>query len=51
MYSLLILSLSYMTPDYWSVDYLSPPDNAVLEVGGIGFMSDGDLVASTQERH
>jgi glucose/arabinose dehydrogenase len=48
MYSLLILSLSYMTPDYWSVDYLSPPDNAVLEVGGIGFMSDGDLVASTR---
>ncbi len=35
-------------PEYWSVDYLSPPEGEVLEVGGIGFMSDGDLVASTR---
>ena len=32
----------------WTIDYLTPPIGAVLEVGGIGFMSDGDLVASTR---
>ena len=33
---------------YWQVDYLKPPKGAILEVGGIGFMSDGDLIASTR---
>ncbi len=35
------------TPPF-SVDYLSPPKGEVLEVGGMGFMSDGDLVVSTR---
>ena len=34
--------------EFWTVDYLAPPEGEVLEVGGIGFMSDGDLVASTR---
>jgi glucose/arabinose dehydrogenase len=32
----------------WTIDYLSPPDGAVLEVGGMGFMEDGDMVVSTR---
>jgi len=32
----------------WTIDYLTPPDGAVLEVGGMGFMSDGDMVVSTR---
>ena len=32
----------------WTVEYLSPPEGAVLEVGGMGFMSDGDMVVSTR---
>ncbi len=50
IFSLFILSisLSQVTPEYWTVDYLTPPEGAVLEVGGIGFMSDGDLIASTR---
>ncbi len=44
-----IIALAQTTqPDYWAVDYLDPPTGAVLEVGGIGFMSDGSLVASTR---
>ena len=34
--------------DYWAVDYLSPPEGEILEVGGIGFLSDGDMVLSTR---
>ena len=34
--------------EYWSTDYLAPPDGAILEVGGIGFLSDGDMVVSTR---
>ncbi|MBC8200688.1 MAG: PQQ-dependent sugar dehydrogenase [Planctomycetes bacterium] len=45
---LFMLTFTQIQNDFWSVDYLSPPSGAVLEVGGIGFMSDGDLVASTR---
>jgi glucose/arabinose dehydrogenase len=45
---LLAITLAQTQPEYWSVDYLSPPEGEVLEVGGIGFMSDGDLIASTR---
>ncbi len=41
----------FLTPsqtDYWTIDYLTPPEGEVLEVGGIGFMSDGDMVVSTR---
>lgn len=34
--------------DYYTVDYLTPPEGEVLEVGGIDFMSDGTLVVSTR---
>ena len=33
---------------YYAVDYLVPPDGARLEVGGLGFLPDGRLVASTR---
>ena len=45
---LVAITLAQTQHDFWSVDYLVPPDGEVLEVGGIGFMSDGDLVASTR---
>ena len=45
---LFAITLAQTQNDYWSIDYLSPPKGALLEVGGIGFMSDGDLVASTR---
>ena len=32
----------------FTIDYLSPPEGEVLEVGGMGFMSDGDMVVSTR---
>ena len=34
--------------DYYTVDYLTPPEGEVLEVGGMDFMSDGRLVVSTR---
>jgi len=49
MISTLILFTSFclvQTP--WTIDYLSPPNGAVLEVGGMGFMEDGDMVVSTR---
>lgn len=33
---------------YHAVDRLEAPDGAILEVGGLGFLSDGRLVASTR---
>ena len=33
---------------YYSVDYLTPPDGAVIEVGGMDFLPDGRLVVSTR---
>jgi len=32
----------------YTVDYLTPPDGAVLEVGGMDFLPDGRLVVSTR---
>ena len=43
-----IISTLCIVQDTWTVDYLSPPDGAVLEVGGMAFMSDGDMVVSTR---
>lgn len=34
--------------DYYTVDYLTPPDGEVLEVGGMDFLSDGTLFVSTR---
>jgi len=34
--------------DYYTVDYLTPPDGEVLEVGGMDFLSDGTLLVSTR---
>ncbi|MFT7669197.1 MAG: glucose/arabinose dehydrogenase [Planctomycetota bacterium] len=34
--------------DYWTVDYLTPPDGEVVEVGGMDFLPDGRLVLSTR---
>ena len=33
---------------FYAVDYLTPPDSAVLEVGGMDFLPDGKLVVSTR---
>ena len=33
---------------YWTVDHLVAPAGSKLEVGGLGFLSDGTLVASTR---
>lgn len=33
---------------YYSVDHLTPPDGAVLEVGGMAFLPDGRLALSTR---
>lgn len=33
---------------HYAVDYLAPPDGAVLEVGGLDFLSDGRLAVSTR---
>ncbi|MAI66774.1 MAG: hypothetical protein CMJ26_02715 [Phycisphaerae bacterium] len=41
-------AITLISAQPWTIDYLTPPSGAVLEVGGIGFMSDGDLVASTR---
>ncbi len=49
MYTILLtFALGQLQNEYWTVDYLSPPNGEVLEVGGIGFMDNGDLVASTR---
>ena len=42
----LSLVLAQQEETYWSVDYLTPPEGEVLEVGGMGFMSDGDMIVS-----
>ncbi len=34
--------------DYYTVDFLTPPDGELLEVGGLGFFSDGRLAVSTR---
>lgn len=34
--------------DHWTVDYLTPPDGEVIEVGGIDFLPDGRLICSTR---
>ncbi|MEY2745175.1 MAG: hypothetical protein RL112_217, partial [Planctomycetota bacterium] len=33
---------------YYQVDHLKLPDDAILEVGGMGLMPDGDLMVSTR---
>src|SRR5262249_8795539 len=33
---------------YYAVDYLTPPDGSVLEIGGMDFLSDGRLIVSTR---
>ncbi|MDP7062560.1 MAG: DUF1080 domain-containing protein [Planctomycetota bacterium] len=47
---LLLASLapSQQESDYYTVDYLTPPDGEVLEVGGMDFLSDGTLLVSTR---
>src|SRR5262249_518230 len=34
--------------DFYRVDYLTPPDGAVLEVGGMDWLPDGRLAVSTR---
>ncbi|HZM00119.1 MAG TPA: family 16 glycoside hydrolase [Planctomycetota bacterium] len=34
--------------EHYVVDYLTPPDGAVLEVGGLAFLSDAELLVSTR---
>jgi glucose/arabinose dehydrogenase len=42
------LGLPELEARHWTVDYLTPPAGEVLEVGGMGFLSDGRLVVSTR---
>ena len=35
-------------PALWTVDYLTPPEGARLEVGGIAFLEDGRMALSTR---
>lgn len=49
----LSLLLGSQTPqidegDYYRVDYLTPPEGVVMEVGGMDFLPDGRLVVSTR---
>lgn len=46
--TLVALLLCQTQADYWTVDYLIPPQGEVLEVGGLDFMSDGSMVVSTR---
>lgn len=34
--------------DHYTIEYLSPPEGEVLEVGGMDFLSDGTLLVSTR---
>jgi glucose/arabinose dehydrogenase len=43
-----ITCIALGTTSPFTIDYLSPPKGEVLEVGGMGFMSDGDMVVSTR---
>ncbi|MEM7309937.1 MAG: family 16 glycoside hydrolase [Planctomycetota bacterium] len=45
---LLSLALQGAEADYYAVDYLTPPAGEVLEVGGMDFLPDGNLVLSTR---
>jgi glucose/arabinose dehydrogenase len=47
----LLLALPQDAPsesDYYAVDYLTPPEGEILEIGGMDFLSNGDLVISTR---
>jgi glucose/arabinose dehydrogenase len=46
--SLALLQAPTAEDTYYEVDYLTPPEGQTLEVGGIGFLSDGTLVCSTR---
>ena len=48
LHTLCVVSTMCLSQIPWSTDYLTTPQGAVLEVGGIGFMSDGDMVISTR---
>jgi hypothetical protein len=51
MFTALALALALLQSneaDYYSVDYLQLPPGAIVEVGGMGFLPDGRLVASTR---
>lgn len=41
-------SVTRAESEHWTVDVLSPPGGAVLEVGGMDWMADGSLVLSTR---
>ena len=44
----LLLTIVLVQNQSWTVDYLTEPSGEVLEVGGIGFLPDGDMVVSTR---
>ena len=46
--TIILLAICQSQADYWEVDYLTPPQGEVLEVGGLDFMSDGAMVVSTR---
>lgn len=50
MLSLLLAALPQAPAeaDYYTVEYLTPPEGEVLEVGGMDFLSDGTLLVSTR---
>jgi len=46
--SALAAQTSQQEAEYYSVDYLVPPENARVEVGGMAFLPDGRLAVSTR---
>ncbi|MHC4823812.1 MAG: family 16 glycoside hydrolase [Planctomycetota bacterium] len=45
---LLALAAPQTEQDYYTVEYLTPPDGEILEVGGMDFLSNGTLLVSTR---
>lgn len=48
LFTALALTFAQAEEDFYTVDYLQPPEGEVLEVGGMDFMADGTLLVSTR---
>ena len=46
--SALLLAAPQVGADQYTVEYLTPPDGEVVEVGGMDFLPNGDLLVSTR---
>lgn len=48
LFAMLALASAQTEEDFYTVDYLQPPEGEVLEVGGMDFLADGTLLVSTR---